>query len=274
MEGARIDRVIARRLDLRFPFSQRFVARLRGQTVHTLRRRAKYLVAELSSGEHLVMHLGMSGSFRVERAGAARMRSDFYQEREAAAAHDHVVFAMSSGATVTFNDPRRFGSMEIIPAGRLDEHGTLGRLGPEPLDSGFDGVALARACRGKKTSLKTALLDQRVVAGLGNIYVVEALHRAHLSPLRIAATLATASGRPAPAARRLAAAIKRVLNDAIDRADARRARPGGSEISASGDRFRVYDREGSACPTRSCRGVIERIVQGGRSTFYCRRCQG
>jgi formamidopyrimidine-DNA glycosylase len=275
MEGFRIDRVIARRLDLRAPFSRRFVARLEGETVRVLTRRAKYLVAELSSGEHLVMHLGMSGAFRVETGGGPSLPGDFYQEREAAAAHDHVVFVMSSGATVTFNDPRRFGSMEIVAPGKLPAHRALSALGPEPLGGDFDAGALARACRGKKTSLKAALLDQRVVAGLGNIYAVEALHRAHLSPLRLAATIATASGKPTAAAHRLAAAIRKVLTEAIDRSDAWRRKRADPE---AGDayfphRFRVYDREGARCPTRGCRGVIRRIVQNGRSTFYCPVCQ-
>jgi formamidopyrimidine-DNA glycosylase len=274
MEGFRIERVVARRRDLRFPLSRRFVARLEGQTVESLTRRAKYLVAALSSGEHLVMHLGMSGSFRAD-TGSGSLPGDFYQEREAAAAHDHIVFVMSSGATVTFNDPRRFGSMEIVPRGGLATHRALSALGPEPLGDDFDAAALARACRGKKTALKSALLDQRVVAGLGNIYAVEALHLAHLSPLRIAATLVTATGKPTAAAARLAAAIKKVLEAAIARADAWRERRGvaDADLSYFPHRFRVYDRAGARCPTRGCPGTIRRIVQGGRSTFYCPTCQ-
>jgi formamidopyrimidine-DNA glycosylase len=170
--------------------------------------------------------------------------------------------------------------MEIVPRRRLASHATLRGLGPEPLGDSFDAAALARACHRKKTSLKAALLDQRVVAGLGNIYVVEALHRAHLSPLRIAATIVTPSGKPTAAARRLAVAIPKVLTDAIARADARRARRATTGADAAGPdaiyfahRFRVYDREGAACPTRGCKGVIRRIVQGGRSTFYCPVCQ-
>jgi formamidopyrimidine-DNA glycosylase len=182
---------------------------------------------------------------------------------------------MSSGATVTFNDPRRFGSMEIVPRGRLPRHATLSGIGPEPLDAAFDASALALACRGKKTSLKAALLDQQVVAGLGNIYAVEALHRAHLSPLRLAGTIATPTGKPTAAARRLAAAIKTVLTEAIARADAWRARQADPQPDAIRvpHRFRVYDRQGAACPTRGCGGTIRRIVQGGRSTFYCPTCQ-
>jgi formamidopyrimidine-DNA glycosylase len=274
MEGFRIERVVTRRRDLRFPLSRRFAARLEGQTVESLSRRAKYLVAALSSGEHLVMHLGMSGSFRVD-TGRGSLPGNFYQERDAAAAHDHIVLVMSSGATVTFNDPRRFGSMEIIPPGGLATHRALSALGPEPLGDGFDAAALARACRGRKTAIKTALLDQRVVAGLGNIYAAEALHLAHVSPLRIAATLATATGRPTAAAGRLAAAIKKVLEVAITRADSwhERREVADADLAYFPHRFRVYDREGARCPTDACRGIVRRIVQGGRSTFYCPTCQ-
>jgi formamidopyrimidine-DNA glycosylase len=244
MEGARFDAVRTNRPDLRRAFPANFVARLEGHTVRSLQRRGKYLLAELSSGETLVMHLGMSGWFRLD---------------EVTGRHDHVVFRMSSGATIVFNDPRRFGFMDLISQeGTGGRHG-IAALGPEPLSEDFRAAALARACRGRKTSLKAALSDQRVVAGLGNIYVCEALHRARLSPTRRASTIATASGAPRESARRLAAAIKKVLRDAIARNDA--------------DRFRVYDRQGERCPTRGCRGVIRRITQSGRSTFYCSVCQ-
>ena len=247
MEGARFIEVITNRPDLRTPFPEDFSERLQGQTVRSLERRGKYLLAQLSSDDVLVMHLGMSGSFKLNT------------DADVDSAHDHVVFRMSSGATVVFNDPRRFGFMDIIPADALPSGRGVSLLGPEPLSDEFDAVALARACRGKKTSLKAALSDQRVVAGLGNIYVVEALHRAHLSPRRRASTIATATGLPRPTAERLAEAIKRVLRDAIaGRYD------GG---------FRVYDREGRRCPTRGCAGVIRRIVQSGRSTFFCPICQ-
>ena len=251
MAGAQILKVELRRPDLRAPFPRRFRSRLEGRTVVRLNRRAKYLLAELSSGETLVMHLGMSGSFRIE-AGAAPDR------------HDHVVFHLSSGATVIFNDPRRFGVMDLLPAGGLPSHPALGRLGPEPLSADFDGSALARACAGRTTTLKVALLDQRVVSGLGNIYVSEALHRAGLSPQRRASTIATPSGAPRPAADRLAAAIKQVLEEAIARASGRTYRS---------SRFRVYDREGARCRRRGCAGIIRRRTQAGRSTFYCGVCQ-
>src|SRR5262245_19566254 len=263
MEGARIDHVETRRADLRSPFPRDFVARLEGQIVNALRRRAKYLLADLGSGETLLMHLGMSGSFRVVRGRKDAVQGDFYFERSRLDAHDHVLFTMSSGATIVFNDPRRFGQMDIVPAGELTGNRSLTSLGPEPLDRDFNATALARALKGKRTTLKAALSDQRVVAGLGNIYVCEALHRARLSPKRRASTLATASGEPRPAAVALAGAIQDVLKEAI----ANRHRYQGN------DRFRVYDHEGERCPRRGCPGAIRRIVQAGRSTFFCPVCQ-
>jgi formamidopyrimidine-DNA glycosylase len=253
MQGVRIDGVLMRRPDLRFPLAEDFVHRIQGQTVRTVRRRAKYLAAELSSGDLLLAHLGMSGSFRVEPGSPTILLP-----------HDHVVFELASGSTVIFNDPRRFGSMRIVDRARVSDDPVLSALGPEPLARGFDGIALAKALGRRKTSLKAALSDQRVVAGLGNIYVCEALHRARLSPRRKASTLMTRSGTPRPEAYALVQAIKDVLNDAIART--RRS-------YRSSDRFRVYDREGLRCLRRGCRGIIKRIVQGGRSTFFCPVCQ-
>jgi formamidopyrimidine-DNA glycosylase len=258
MEGARFRRVILRRDGLRRPFPPDFAGRLERRTVRALRRRGKYLLAELSSGETLVMHLGMSGSMRVGPDVGARDDGDSPDR------HDHVVFRMSSGASVTFNDPRRFGVMDLVPRGQLTRHPALAAMGPEPLGPDFDGAALARACARKTTSLKLALLDQRVVAGLGNIYASEALHRAGLSPRRRASTIATPSGEPKASADRLAAAIKQVLRDAIERK---------ASASYRGSRFRVYDREGERCRTARCRGTIRRFSQAGRSTFYCPDCQ-
>ncbi len=255
MRGARIEHVELRRPDLRTPFPRRFRARLQGHTVLRVGRRAKYLVAPLSSDETLVMHLGMSGSFRVEGGGRVPAKGD---------PHDHVLFHLSSGPVVIFNDPRRFGFMDLVPAGRLETYPALSRLGPEPLSEAFDAAALARACAGKRTSLKAALLDQCVVAGLGNIYVSEALHLARLSPQRLASTLATPTGLPRESAYRLAAAIKQVLEAAV-----RRVSRGDYRTSS----FRVYDREGEACRRQACGGVIRRRTQAGRSTFYCARCQ-
>jgi formamidopyrimidine-DNA glycosylase len=277
MEGARFAKVEVHRGDLRWPLAKDFKRRLEGKTITGLGRRAKYLLADLSSGDVLIMHLGMSGSFHVfqESGGRGKAPGNYYHERAQHSAHDHIVFHMSSGAVVTFNDPRRFGSMKIVPRKDLEAEPLLSRLGPEPLGNAFDAAALAHACKGKKTTLKAALSDQRVVAGLGNIYVCEALYRARLSPKRIAATIATKSGAPNERAERLVEGIKAVLNDAI--------RDGGSslrdhrltdgELGMFQHRFRVYDREGQKCPTRGCGGTVKRIVQNGRSTFYCPACQ-
>jgi formamidopyrimidine-DNA glycosylase len=250
-----------RRPDLRSPFPRRFRARLEGQTVDSLTRRAKYLVATMSSRDTLLMHLGMSGSFRIDAPDQAAVDED--ERSPHPDRHDHVEFRMASGAVVTFNDPRRFGSMDLLTPPQLAQHPVLSRLGPEPLSPAFDAAALARACRGKKVALKVALLDQRVVAGLGNIYASEALHTARLSPFRRASTITTPSGAPRDGAVRLVQAIKRVLTRAIDRQV--------REYRSS--RFRVYDREGEPCPRSGCGGVIARRLQAGRSTFYCPVCQ-
>lgn len=252
MARKRFERVLLRRPDLRTPFPRRFAERITGSTALAVQRRAKYLLVPLSSGETLVMHLGMSGWFDVDRGEAELDR------------HDHVVFYMSSGAVARFNDTRRFGFMDLVSSAELPAYPPLRALGPEPLSSEFDGAALARACRGKKTSLKAALLDQRVVAGLGNIYAVEALHLAGLSPHRKASTIATPSGAPRESAHRLAAAIKKVLEEAIAIQTAKVYRDA---------RFRVYDRETERCRRGTCTGIIKRRVQGGRSTFYCPLCQ-
>src|SRR3954466_13748787 len=215
MEGARFVEVKANRGDLRWPLPKDFVERLKNKTVTGLGRRAKYLLADLSSGDVLVMHLGMSGSFRVAREERETSPGSYYHDRSKDTAHDHVVFRMSSGATIRFNDPRRFGSMKIVARKDLDEEPLLRALGPEPLGNAFDAAMLAAACQGKNTSLKAALLDQRVVAGLGNIYVCEALNRALLSPKRKASTIADRKGLPNERAVRLVDDIKTVLNEAI-----------------------------------------------------------
>jgi formamidopyrimidine-DNA glycosylase len=259
LKGARFEHVLLRRRDLRTPFPREFSRRLAGQTVVALTRRAKYLLAELSSGDALLMHLGMSGDFRVESGAVGDKPPAFVP-----GPHDHVIFYMTSGALVIFNDPRRFGVMDLLPPARLATFPALERLGPEPLSDGFDASVLARAVRGKKTSLKAALLDQRIVAGLGNIYASEALHRAGLSPLRRASTLATPSGAPRSPAHRLVAAIKAVLSDAIARS---------TRTGYRASRFRVYDREGERCLRRGCPGTVRRRTQAGRSTFYCPTCQ-
>jgi formamidopyrimidine-DNA glycosylase len=275
MEGVRFRKVEARRRDLRWPLPKDFVARLEGQTVEGVGRRAKYLLADLSSGDVLLMHLGMSGSFRVLHGGSEKGTAKYHHERAQQLAHDHVVFHMANGAIVTFNDPRRFGSMKIIARAKLDQEPLLRALGPEPLGNEFDAAMLARACQGKKTSLKAALSDQKIVAGLGNIYVCEALHRARVSPKRLAATIATKSGLPNERAERLVEAIRAVLADAIAAGGSslRDHRQTSGEIGLFQHNFRVYDREGVACPTPDCSGTIKRIVQTGRSTFVCPVCQ-
>jgi formamidopyrimidine-DNA glycosylase len=275
MEDARFDDVVAHRGDLRWPLPRDFAARLKGQTVVGLGRRAKYLLADLSSGDVLLMHLGMSGSFRVIGGGATRTPGMFHYQRSDYGAHDHVVFRMSSGATIAFNDPRRFGCMKLFPRQAIDEEPLLRSLGPEPLGNEFDAGLLAQACAGKKTSVKAALLDQTVVAGLGNIYVCEALSRSRISPRRMASTLATRSGAPHQRTGPLVDSIKAVLADAIEAGGSslRDHRQTSGELGYFQHRFRVYDREGKPCPTRGCSGTIRRIVQGGRSTFFCGSCQ-
>ncbi len=277
MEGARFCRVEQRRSDLRFPFPERFAERLEGHTVSALTRRAKYLLADLDSGDVLIMHLGMSGSFRILLAGEEESEPEgvFHRARGKAAAHDHVVFAFEGGARVIYNDPRRFGFMALCPRASLADHPFFRDLGIEPLGNELNGAWLAQRFAGKRTPLKAALLDQKLIAGLGNIYVCEALWRAGLSPKRLAGTLATKAGGPTARAERLAVAIRAVLADAIA--------AGGSSlrdyVHADGSlgyfqhTFAVYDREETPCARPGCGGTVERIAQSGRSTFFCSRCQ-
>jgi formamidopyrimidine-DNA glycosylase len=275
MEDARFSKVEVRRGDLRWPLPRNFARRLHGQTVTGLGRRAKYLLADLSSGDVLLMHLGMSGSFHVFQKASGEKLGRYYDERKRHLTHDHVVFHMSSGSIVTFNDPRRFGSMKLVARAKLDAEPLLARLGPEPLGNAFDAAMLAQACQGKKTSLKAALLDQRVVAGLGNIYVCEALNRARLSPMRLASTIADRRGAPNERAERLVESIKAVLNEAITDGGSslRDHKLTDGELGMFQHHFRVYGREGEKCRTPGCRGIIKRVVQNGRSTFYCPVCQ-
>ncbi|WP_213775661.1 bifunctional DNA-formamidopyrimidine glycosylase/DNA-(apurinic or apyrimidinic site) lyase [Bradyrhizobium sp. dw_78] len=275
MEGAKIVKAEVRRKDLRFPFQKDFTARLDGQTVIGLGRRAKYLLADLASGDVLLMHLGMSGSFRVIEQDDRQAPGRFHHPRSEDRTHDHVVFHMSSGAAIVFNDPRRFGYMKVIARTALGDEPLLKGLGPEPLGNEFDAAMLARACANKKTSLKAALLDQRVVAGLGNIYVCEALFRAHLSPRRLAATLATKKDEPTDHARWLVAAIHAVLNEAIKAGGSslRDHRQTSGELGYFQHSFQVYDREGEKCRSPGCDGIVRRFTQNGRSTFWCPKCQ-
>lgn len=275
MEGVRIARVEARRGDLRFPFQKDFVSRLEGKVVTGLGRRAKYLMADLDTGDVLMMHLGMSGSFRVGKGDGEITPGAFHHPRSENRLHDHVVFHMASGALISFNDPRRFGYMKIVRRADMDAEPLLRGLGPEPLGNEFDAAMLARACAGKKTSLKAALLDQRVVAGLGNIYVCEALFRSHLSPKRSAATLALRNGAPSDHANSLIGSIHKVLNEAIAAGGSslRDHRQTDGELGYFQHSFQVYGRENEKCRTPKCGGVIKRFVQSGRSTFWCAKCQ-
>ncbi len=263
MEGQVFERVEQRRENLRFAFPDRFVERLTGARIERMGRRSKFLMLDLSTGETLVMHLGMSGRFTISGAGVG----EFTHDAGAKPVHDHVVFSMSGGAVVTYNDPRRFGFMELIPAGEQDAYERTARLGPEPLSNAFSGAYLSEALKGKATPIKSALLDQSIVAGLGNIYVCEALYRAGISPRRKASSVA------GKRAERLAPVVRDVIAEAIE--------AGGSSISdyaqADGSlgyfqhRFGVYGREGQPCGT--CKSLVQRIVQSGRSTFYCKDCQ-
>jgi formamidopyrimidine-DNA glycosylase len=262
--GARIAEATARRPDLRFPLPERFAERLTGRRVEALRRRAKYLLADLDSGETLVMHLGMSGSFRVEDKPVGA----FYHPR-GKPTHDHIVFDFESGARVVYNDPRRFGFMDLIATAALDSHPLFAGLGVEPLGPDFDARALAAVLCGSRAPLKAALLDQRRIAGLGNIYVCEALHGARLSPLREAGSLLRAETR------RLAKTIPEVLAAAIEAGGStlRDHRQTDGALGYFQHAFAVYDREGVVCGHARCGGVVSRTVQSGRSTFYCARCQ-
>jgi formamidopyrimidine-DNA glycosylase len=268
LEGARLERVEARRPDLRFPLPQGFVQRLTGAVIGPLGRRAKYLLAPLDRGDTLVMHLGMSGRFEIE--GADRTRpGDFRLAARTTDKHAHVLFQTGAGVRVTYFDARRFGYMDLIATDALETHPWFAGLGPEPLGPGFDAAHLAAAFEGRIQNVKATLLDQRIVAGLGNIYVCEALHRARISPSTPAGRL---SNRRIEA---LVAAVKAVLEEAIAAGGSTLrdyARADG-ELGYFQHAFRAYGREGEPCPTPGCRGVIKRIVQGGRSTFYCPVCQ-
>ena len=284
LRGATFTAVDQRRPDLRFPFPERFAERLTGRRVTEVGRRAKYLLLALDDGSALAAHLGMTGSFRVVAGGALPRESlpgAFYYGRGAATApgaaspHDHVRFELDTGASITYNDPRRFGFMVLVEAGGLDGHALFRNIGVEPLGPAFDARVLARLMAGKAAPLKAALLDQRLIAGLGNIYVCEALHRAGLSPLRAAGTLARADGGPTAGAKRLAAAIRAVLEEAVAAGGStlKDYRHTDGELGTFQHGFRAYDREDAPCPNPGCRGLIGRIVQSGRSTFFCALCQ-
>jgi formamidopyrimidine-DNA glycosylase len=269
LAGARLARVEARRPDLRFPLPDGFVQRLTGARIERLDRRAKYLLAPLDRGDTLVMHLGMTGRFEIAGGPAVIGPGEFALAAPPDPKHAHIVFVTDAGVTVTFYDPRRFGYMDLLSTATLEQHPWFEGLGPEPLSCGFDAGHLQRAFAGKSQAVKSVLLDQRIVAGLGNIYVCEVLHRAGLSPERAAGLI------PRRKLAVLVSTIREVLTEAIE--------AGGSTLRdyASADgalgyfqhRFTVYGREGEACLRRGCKGRIERMVQAGRSTFACSRCQ-
>ncbi len=272
--GAQLVFVDQRRPDLRFPFPENFVARLTGRRVEALGRRAKYLLADLDDAQVLVMHLGMSGSFRIEDESAAP-RGDLGPFKRKDTAHDHVEFRLSTGKRIIYNDPRRFGFMQIIPRKTLFEHPLFRNVGIEPLGNELDGAALARLFAGKAAPLKAALLDQTLIAGLGNIYVSEALHRAGLSPRRAAGSLARKDGKPTERAHVLARVIRDVLEEAVAAGGSslRDHRQADGALGYFQHNFRVYDREGAACPRAGCGGTVKRVVQSGRASFFCGSCQ-
>jgi formamidopyrimidine-DNA glycosylase len=276
MAGHRIAKVELRRKDLRFPFPKDFAERLTGRRVEAFRRRAKYILADLEGGDCLLVHLGMSGRFAVVKGGRVRNLGEFYFEEgalvEAQGAHDHVVFTLDDGTRVIYTDPRRFGMMDVFPQSEAANHRLLGEIGVEPLGNDFNAAHLAEVFAGKKAPLKAVLLDQRLIAGLGNIYVCEALYRARLSPRRKAGTLVK-RGKGDPRLEDLALHIKAVLGEAII-AGGSTLRDFAQTDGRNGgfqERFSVYDREGDPCPR--CQKPIRRIVQSGRSTFYCPSCQ-
>jgi formamidopyrimidine-DNA glycosylase len=269
LEGARLTRVEARRPDLRFPFPDNFVQVLTGATITRLERRAKYLLARLDREDTLVMHLGMSGRFEIARPEGTVRPGEFHYAPDPDPKHAHVVFETEAGARVTYYDPRRFGFMALVNTATLVLHPWFSEMGPEPLSDAFDAKLLQDAFEGRKQGPKTLLLDQHIVAGLGNIYVCEALHRARISPFKAAGEIAL------PRLTKLVADIRDVLSEAVA--------AGGSSLKDFAQtngalgyfqhRFRVYDREGRPCPNAGCDGVIDRQVQGGRSTFFCPVCQ-
>ncbi len=265
MEGVVIERVEVNRPDLRWPFPDRMTDRLSGKRVNRLWRRSKYIMIDLSSGETLLIHLGMSGRMIV----SGDPLGQFVHNHPAPAKHDHVVFHMANGARVTFNDPRRFGAMDLLATDAADRHKLLSSLGPEPLGNDFHEDHLISAFRNKNTPVKSALLDQRIVAGLGNIYVCEALFRAGVSPRRKAGQVSK---------QRVAAlvpVIRQVLLDAIEAGGSslRDFRQADGELGYFQHCFDVYGREGEPCRTNGCNGSIQRITQSGRSSFYCAQCQ-
>ena len=276
LSGRRIARLEQRRPDLRFPLPERFAKRVAGRRIEALTRRAKYLVADIEGGQTLIMHLGMSGRFTIAPPdGPDKRPGEFIHDHGADPKHDHVVFHTEDGATVTYNDPRRFGFMVMAPTASFEKHPLIRDLGPEPLGNSLNAAYLAARAQGRKADLKAFLMDQRNVAGLGNIYVCEALHQAGLSPSRAAQCLARKTSVPTERAERLVAAIREVLSAAIAAGGAslRDYRQADGALGYFQHAFRVYGREGEPCARPGCRGTVRRIVQSGRSTFLCSDCQ-
>lgn len=265
MQGAVIAQADVNRPDLRWPFPPGMAERLTGQQVLGLRRRSKYILADLSSGESLLIHLGMSGRMLI----SGDPLGQFLHQHPAPEKHDHVVLHMDNGARVTFNDPRRFGAMDLMQTATADHHKLLSAIGPEPLGNDFHEAHLTVALKGRNTPIKAALLDQRIVAGLGNIYVCEALYRAGIHPARKAGRVSTS--RIAT----LVPIIRTVLREAIEAGGSslRDFRQADGELGYFQHRFDVYGREGAPCRSADCGQTIRRIVQSGRSSFYCSQCQ-
>jgi formamidopyrimidine-DNA glycosylase len=276
--GQRLAAVAQRRPDLRFPLPDDFANRIEGRVVEAVSRRAKYLLVDLSGGDVLVMHLGMTGRFSVcaHNAGTANhVLGDYVYDTGADPKHDHVVFETASGMSVTYNDPRRFGFMLLVPRRDLEAHPMFIALGVEPLGNALSADYVAARARGRKADLKAFLMDQRNVAGLGNIYVCEALFRAGLSPTRRASCLATLKGTPTEPTRRLVPAIRSVLEEAITAGGStlRDYRHADGASGAFQEAHAVYDRKGATCVRSGCGGTVRRVVQSARSTFYCPKCQ-
>jgi len=265
LEGRTIVKAKVNRPDLRWPFPENMAGRISGQKISKLWRRSKYILADLSSGESLLVHLGMSGRILI----SGDPLGTFVHDHPAAQKHDHVVFDIDNGARVTFNDPRRFGAMDLLSTDGADHHPLLRDIGPEPLSNAFNETYLIERLKGKKSAIKSVLLDQKIVAGLGNIYVCEALYRAGISPKRLAGK--TAQKRLAA----LVPIIRQVLDEAINAGGSslRDFRQADGELGYFQHSFNVYGREGLPCVTDGCDHVVQRIVQSGRSSFYCKNCQ-
>ncbi len=265
MEGGIIARAEVNRPDLRWPFPDHMAERLTGRRIAQLRRRSKYILADLDSGETLLVHLGMSGRMTV----SGDPLGQFVHNHPATQKHDHVVLHMENGARITFNDPRRFGVMDLMDTANAGQHKLLASLGPEPLGNDFHEQHLVGSFKGRMTPVKSALLDQKIVAGLGNIYVCEVLFRARISPRRKAGQI---SGKRVAA---MVPIIRQVLQEAIDAGGSslRDFRQADGELGYFQHSFDVYGREGEPCPAPECTATIRRITQSGRSTFYCAQCQ-